>query len=286
MQCTSCDKKAIFSSPKYCKEHFMTYVENLVKDTIKKYKLCKKSDVICVAASGGKDSAALLVILKKLGYKVEALAIDEGIKGYRDASLEDLKKLTGKHDIPLKVVSFEEEVGKPLDDMVKNRYPCSVCGVFRRQLLNKYSKGYAVIATGHNLDDESQAVLMNLMKANTRLLHRTFIRTPDSNGFTVRIKPLAFLTEKQIRAYTLLGGFDISYDECPHVHASLRAQVRDALNDYELAHQGMKSALLEAALYFHKEAKEDIGKCIECGEPSAAQVCRACTLKKEIGGVA
>ena len=218
----------------------MQFVENTVKNTIQEHKLCTKEDKICVAASGGKDSAAVLVIFKKLGFSIEALAVDEGIDGYRDKSLVDLKKLCTDYDIPLRVVSFEEEVGKPLDVLAKDQYPCSVCGVFRRYILNKYAKGYTVIATGHNLDDEAQSVLMNITKANHAMFYRSHVRTPAAKGFVPRIKPLFFLTEKMIMAYTVLLGLQIRYGECPHVPLAMRAKVRDVLNEYELKNPGMK----------------------------------------------
>lgn len=224
MQCTRCDRKAVFSDPALCQEHFVADVEAIVAKTIEEYALCTKDDRICVAASGGKDSAAVLVILKKLGYAIEALAVDEGIAGYRDKSLEDLRKLCTEYDIPLKVVSFEEEVGKPLDVLAQGQHPCSVCGVFRRYLLNKYAQGYDLIATGHNLDDEAQSVLMNIIKANQAMFYRSHVRTPKADGFVPRIKPLFFLSEKRIMAYTLLLGLQVRYGECPHVPLALRAR--------------------------------------------------------------
>jgi len=43
-------------------------IEKKIVDTIKKYKLMKKSDKVVVALSGGKDSTSVIYILKKLGY--------------------------------------------------------------------------------------------------------------------------------------------------------------------------------------------------------------------------
>lgn len=283
MRCEVCEEKAVFSQPARCKEHFCLLVEETVKETIESHRLCSKDDRICVGASGGKDSAALLVILQKLGYHVEALAVDEGIAGYRDRSLEDLRRLCSSHDIPLQIVSFAEMVGRPLDEMVEGRHPCSVCGVFRRYLLNKYAQGFDLVATGHNLDDEAQAVLMNLMKASKGLLERTYLRTPVAEGFVPRIKPLFFLSEKMIMAYVLLQGLEPYFVECPHVYQSLRSQVRDELNAYELDHPGMKRSLVDAALARARNGAAHVfTSCPRCGEPSTSGVCHACLLKDEV----
>lgn len=298
MKCEKCSQTAVFEQPTLCKDHFITYVEETVAKTISEQKLCTKENSVCVAVSGGKDSVSLLVILKKLGFKVTGLAVDEGIEGYRDTALDDLSRIAQKYDVKIRVVSFKEEFGKPLDDVVEGRYPCSICGVFRRYILNKYAKEYDVIATGHNLDDEAQGVLMNLTKANVDLLKRTHIRSPEQKGFVPRIKPFAYLTEKEILAYALLNSFDLHYVECPHMYQSLRDQLRDVLNDYTLQHPGTKEQLLEAGMLWSKKevtAEQQEGHstdllvpsyaqpCPSCGEPSAKEgLCRACVLKKEI----
>ena len=62
-------------------------------ETIINNQLFKEGDKIAVGASGGKDSTVVVHVLNKLNkkykYGVEffMLAVDEGIKGYRDDSL-------------------------------------------------------------------------------------------------------------------------------------------------------------------------------------------------------
>lgn len=283
MLCGVCSRKAVFSSPALCAEHLVSHVHEVAQETIDEHGLCSREDRVCVAASGGKDSVALLLVLKELGYRVEALAVDEGIAGYREHSLADLRRVCEDNGVPLRVVSFEELAGKPLDAMVEGRYPCSVCGVFRRHLLNRYAKGYDVIATGHNLDDEAQSVLMNLVKGNRDLLRRSHLRSPPAEGFTPRIKPFFFLSERMILAYTVVRGLSLRYVECPYATRSLRAQVRDALNRYEQDSPGMKRSLAEAALGVSGAPSPDVfSACPLCGEPSTGGLCRACRLRKEV----
>lgn len=284
MKCDVCEEKAVFSKPSLCKDHFIAHIHTSVEKTIVKHHLCSKDDTICVAVSGGKDSVSLLVILYELGYKVSGLAIDEGIAGYRPKTLVDLKKVCSERNIPLEIVSFKDAIGKDLDDVVKNQHPCSVCGVFRRYLLNVHAEKFDVIATGHNLDDEAQAVLMNLVKGNTDLLLRTHVRTPEQKGFVPRIKPFAFLTEKEILAYAILRGFDLHFVECPYVSESLRDQVRSVLNAQAQKDSSLKLKLFEAGLHYSKKNKGRVHNifCELCGQPSSASVCRACSLKEKL----
>jgi uncharacterized protein (TIGR00269 family) len=283
-----CQERAIINEPATCTSHITEVVENHVRNTITEHNLIHKDERVCVAASGGKDSITLLHILKKNGYVVDALAIDEGIRDYREHTLTHLRTYCEEHNIPLRIVSFADEIGSPLDSMIKNNHPCSVCGVYRRMLLNKHAQEYDVIATGHNLDDESQVVLMNLITANKNLT-RTHIRTPKKEGFTPRIKPLMFTSEKAIRAYTYTNSIDVSYDECPYVKQSLRAKVRDELNTYESHNHGMKQTLVNAALRASIQTTKtrrssDSQECLSCelcGQPSTNNLCRACMMRQE-----
>lgn len=277
MKC-ECGKKAVY--PNYCKEHFIEYFENKVKETIKKYKLLNKKDIVCVAASGGKDSLTVLHILNKFGYNISALAIDEGIKNYRDNTITDLKEFCEERKIPLKIVSFQEFLGKGLDNIVPKikGAPCASCGTARRYLLNKFSKNFDVIATGHNMDDESQAMMMNLLKSNLSLLERQHIKTQDKEGFTVKIKPLYFMKEKEIRAYALLKNFKVSFTECPYVPKSFRRSVQEELNKTP----ELKEPLAKINLKFTKKNNTETKYCKQCGEPSTAEICNFCKLKCKI----
>lgn len=57
-----------------------------------------KGERIAIGASGGKDSTVLAHVLTTLnkryeyGLNLELLSVDEGIVGYRDDSLETVKK--------------------------------------------------------------------------------------------------------------------------------------------------------------------------------------------------
>ncbi len=288
MKCKVCGKKAVYDG--LCKEHFIEYFENKVKETIERFKLFNKNDKIVVAVSGGKDSLVTLYLLKKFGYNVNALAIDEGIKGYREYTLKDLKDFVRKYDIPLKIVSFKEEIGYTLDEMTKklNLIPCSICGVFRRWLLNKYAQDYDVIATGHNMDDEVQSIMMNLLRYQLPILARIGPKTgiKERIGFVPRVKPLYLVTEKEVRLYALLKGFKIKFVECPYARESFRNHVIDFVNSFDDARK-----IKENIIDFHVKRLErlrehylnvELKKCKICHMPSQRDVCKACELRMRL----
>lgn len=263
--------------PDYCKEHFIEYFDSKVLDTIKKYDLIKKGQKICVATSGGKDSLTILHIANKYFGNATALAVDEGIADYREHTIKDLKKFCEERKIPLIIKSYEEIFGKKLDELVPNLdgSPCAACGTIRRYILNKFSKDFDIILTGHNLDDESQAVMMNLLKNNTELMKRQGIATEKREGFTRKVKPLYFMKEREIRAYALLQGWDVSFTECLYVHKSFRHDIQEELNK----NPKMKEGLVKFNLTMQSETNKKTTYCKKCKEPSSHEVCNFCKLK-------
>ena len=285
MDCEKCSSKAIFRNPTLCKDHFINYFEDKVKNTIKEYSLLDKKDKICVAASGGKDSVSLLYILNKLGYDVTALAIDEGITGYRNHTLAFLRNFCDENNIKLVIKSYQKEMGKKLDTVVPKGSPaCHICGTFRRHLLNKYTNNFDKIATGHNLDDECQAVIMNIFKAQTKLLFRQGPITSKIEGFTRKVKPLYLLKEKEIMTYSFLKKLNTPFNECPYAKHSFRFKVRDLINNMEYKKPGVKENIVRKYLDLRvvDENISVLNKCTGCGSPCNGNFCKACRLKEII----
>src|SRR3989344_70420 len=128
MPCKNCLNKPVIkltnNNIQLCKQHFIKYFERKVFNTIRNYKLIEKNDKVGVAVSGGKDSLTVLNILiilknKIRKFEIEAIAIDEGIKDYRDETLENAKKFCNENKIKLHIFSYKEEFGDTLDNFLK-----------------------------------------------------------------------------------------------------------------------------------------------------------------------
>jgi len=284
MHCSLCSQPTVSSIPQLCKHHYSAWFEERVSETIHEWKLFSKRDTVAVACSGGKDSTALLHVLRKLGYDVTAVAVDEGIHPYRDENLTFLKQYCTSNHVPLRVVAFRDLYGDDLDALLarSKELPCTLCGTFRRAALNKAAAGFSVVATGHNADDEAQTVLMNLARANTALFPRGGpVTSSKARGFVRRVKPFYFLTEKQVMVYALLHGLATTWSECPYARQAYRDLVREELNAYAARHPGVQQRVLTHYLAVRDRLRTqptETVPCGECGEPSTSGLCKACRL--------
>ena len=169
--------------------------------------------------------------------------------------------------------------------------PCTICGIFRRYLLNKKSRQLKLtkIATGHNLDDECQSILMNQFKNNIQASARLGPKSGiiDDKKFIPRIKPLYLCSEKEVMAYAFLNRLTDDFTECHNVVHSFRAQVRDMLNGMEQKFPGTKHSIVNSFLEILPMLKKQfkhgsLKTCIKCKEPSAKDVCNACVYLEKL----
>lgn len=299
MRCSYCSREAIYfqrySGKHLCRRHFISFFEKKVRAVIKKYKMIESGDRVAIALSGGKDSVTLTKLLSELydgrrDIEFLAITVDEGIEGYREKTLKVAKEVTKSVGIEHYVARFEDNFSVKLDEMVRvgEKLPCSYCGVFRKYLLNKAAKELSAskLATAHNLDDESQTILMNFINADIDRLAR-LIPQRDQEGLIRRIKPFMEVYEKEVVTYGLLKKYPLIFDECPYSYFPVRAFVRDFIYELERKYPGRKISILRS---FEKlseclritNPQIELNRCNICGEPTSQKLCQACKLVGEL----
>ncbi|PAV07788.1 TIGR00269 family protein [Methanosphaera cuniculi] len=308
--CTQCGNKHIVINRKYngqklCSHCFKESIEKQVLKTIKKQKLITKNDKVLVGLSGGKDSVALLKILNILKEKniieLEAVTIDEGIGGYREEGIRIAKQTAEKLGVKHHIVSFKDKYNFTIDDIMeyqktvdKPQHACTYCGVFRRQIFNQVAREIKAtkLATGHNLDDETQSIMMNYLEGNINNMVRIGYKTESSDErFTQKIKPLRKIPEKEIGLYVVESGFEVHFDGCPYAHESFRMEIGDFIRDATLKHPTIMYSTLNGfekirpaikEQYLKQQTGKPNGTCKKCGEPASQDICKACKFLEEI----
>lgn len=305
-KCWVCGSRAVARIPylglHLCETHFSEYFERRFLETIERMSMVRRGERVAVAVSGGKDSLTLLYLFskyrRKLGVEVIGIAVDEGIKWYRELKLEALKGYAKSWEVELRIESFKARFGFTLDEAVKALMevglvlkPCSICGVLRRYLLNETALkvGADKLATAHNMDDEVQVFLMNLIRANLGSLGREGATTRVVHKALVpRVKPFYFTREKEVAAYALLQGIESPIVECPYVVYSARHVIRRWLNVVEMEDEHVKYrilALKELLSSTSGRVCEGLTTCQVCGMPSSQSICRACLFSSYVRSI-
>jgi uncharacterized protein (TIGR00269 family) len=274
-------------------------IEKIVEKTIKDFGLFTRKHKVAVAASGGKDSTTLLFILKKLGYNITAITVDSVIGNYTKENLENLRGYCKKLDILLKEISFKQEFGYSLcyikSILHSKGYKlnsCTICGVLRRYLINKYAKKWDFdrVATGHNMDDEAQATLMNIFRSDIDRFKRQGpkVGISDSGHFIPRVKPLYFVSEKEIVSYSKKHKFPVVYSRCPCSKEAYRNTMRDFLAVIEKIDGKSIENIVKFTARQVKNMKNEknieIPMCEMCGEASNERICKTCQILNVLKG--
>ncbi|MFB6127707.1 MAG: TIGR00269 family protein [Halolamina sp.] len=317
MECDKCGDDAVthaaYSGLHLCGDHFRRSVEKRVRRRIREDDLLpgdvtpEDPETWVVGLSGGKDSVVLTHILDETfgrdpRVELVALSIHEGIEGYRDESLAACRELTADRDLRHETVSYVEEFDVRMDDVVEDdpegMAPCAYCGVFRRDLLERYAEEYDAdkLLTGHNLDDEAQTALMNVLEGDVAQVAKHFDASlggfadrEDQEAFVPRAKPLRDVPEKEVALYAHLADLPAHITECPHASEAYRGEIRDLLLELEENHPGTRHSILAgyeelarlaAAAYRGDDGDgaDDLGDCERCGATTSGDVCRKCSL--------
>lgn len=316
MDCSKCDHDAVihqaYSGSHLCEQHFTESVDRRVRRRIRKDGLVDGASPEnparwVIGLSGGKDSVVLASILddtfgRDPRIELVGLTIHEGIEGYRDESVEACRELAEILELRHEIVTYAEEFDLRMDEVVQDdpagMAACAYCGVFRRDILERYAENLDadILLTGHNLDDEAQTALMNLFEGNVQQMAKHFdasLAPFDARSdapFVPRAKPLRDVPEKEIALYARLAGLPAHMTECPHASEAYRGEIRDLLLDMEERHPGTRHSIMAgyeeladlATERYKRNTETALDSCERCGATTTRDVCRKCTLVEAV----
>lgn len=259
------------------------------------------TDRIAVAFSGGKDSTVLLSFLVEIQKQfpeseIIAITLDEGIAAAnnRNLSVSVITQLLGVEHI---VSSYQELYSVSMDEVAERaeaigspHSPCAYCGIMRRQGLNILARRIQAdkLALGHNLDDEVQSMVMNLIRGDlTRLARFTPVQQGIQDKLIPRIKPLHQIPENEVALYAQYIG--LPHYQCPCIYGkhSMRTEIRKWLNALEERHPGTKYSLASSITKiigaFQGKEQEAFRECQVCKEPTSRKICTICEHLSRLG---
>ena len=212
-----------------------------VGEAIADYGMISAGDRVMVCLSGGKDSYALLDVLRSIrahapvDFELIAVNLDQRHPGYPEHVLPDYLTALG---IPFKIVVQDTySVVKRL--IPEGRTMCSLCSRLRRGVLYRVAKelGATKIALGHHRDDIVETFFLNLFFRGK--LQAMPAKLVSDDGAHVVIRPLAYVNEADLTEYAKLREFPIiPCDLCGSQATLQRKQVKQMLHAWEKIQPG------------------------------------------------
>jgi len=293
-KCRVCKAPAVIDLPRhnanFCSEHLQQLCRRQVAKAIKDFAMFEPGERVLVAVSGGKDSLAVWDLLVDLGYEADGLYIGLGIGDYSDESGEYAQRFADERGLSLRTISLREDYGYdiPTASRATRRVPCSACGTSKRHLFDAAAVegGYAVVATGHNLDDEAAVLFGNTLRWDVDYLARQLPVLPASERFPRKVKPLVRLTERETAAWCVLRGIDYQVEECPMAAGNRHLGYKETLNQVEARSPGSKASfylnfldnMAPLLAGQRQEVVDGLGWCERCGAPTTSDLCAFCRI--------
>ena len=298
--CDKCKTPSIvlvrYSGAHLCRKHFSEFVEKRVKLELRRQMELKGGARIAVAVSGGKDSTVALHLIHSIlgerkDLKLCAVTVDEGIEGYRASGIPIVADACNSRGIEHIVVSIKDLYGMTIDDIARRCRDlsiCSYCGVLRRGAINRAARDWGAthVATGLNLDDTAQSVLMNFTRGDVERLARLGPHKKVQKGLVPRIQPLRTIPESETTLYAIANGLTFHDLECPHAPEALRNSFRQVVADLEDRYPGTRHSILasydQVLPALEKQFPPSDLRTCACGEPTVSSRCKACELLESV----
>ncbi len=277
-RCRRCREPAVIEvrrhNASFCRPCFLHHVGTQVARAIEDHDMFRPEDRIMVAVSGGKDSLALWDVLLEQGYRATGMYLGLGIGGYSDRSGAAVEAFAGERGAELIHVDLREAYGFdiPTAGTKGSRSTCGVCGLSKRYVFNRIAldRGFDIVATGHNLDDEAATLLGNTLRWSTEYMARQFPVLPAREGMVKKVKPL-------YRISALVAG-------------NTQLRYKDAMNRLEAGSPGTKASFYlgfveRGSKLMGSVPPADLAPCERCGQPTTGRFCAFCRAVAQVKGL-
>lgn len=222
-------------------------MESAIRKALYDYEMLEGASKVAIALSGGKDSLSLLYLLKAIAgrgfpdVEIHAIHVHGAYSCGAGVNIGYLRAICRE----LGVNFISRESHQKLETL-----QCYSCSRERRKLLFEAAKsvGATTIAFGHHRDDNAQTILMNMLHkaefcGNLPKLHM------QNFGVTI-IRPLAYLSEDDIRNFAKMHGFARVMCRCPVGQDSMRRKVDDLLKEIEVLYPNARENITRAGLFY------------------------------------
>jgi tRNA 2-thiocytidine biosynthesis protein TtcA len=222
-------------------------IKRLMGKAIHNHKMIEDDDHLLVAVSGGKDSLALLWLLRErikripIEYKITAVHVDPG---FGAPSANQLESFLSFHDFQYRII--QSDIGPKAHGPENRENPCFLCSRLRRKLLFKLAAEMKCnrIAFGHHKDDVIETFFLNLFYGASVSTMQP-VQELFGGEMTV-LRPLYLVDEDLVRRYAKSMGWPRIELGCPTAGSSKREDIKNMLQTFYRSNKKIKGNIFHA----------------------------------------
>ncbi len=209
--------------------------------------MIRDGDHVMVAVSGGKDSLALLWLLRErikripIEYRLTAVHVDPGFGADSAAGMEAFFL---EYGFEFRVI--RSDIGPRAHGPGNRENPCFLCSRLRRKLLFESASelGCNRIAMGHHKDDIIETFFLNVFYgasvSTMQPVQELF------GGKLTLVRPLFMVDEDLVQRYTKSMDWSEIDLGCPTAGSSKRQELKDMLNGFYRSNKKIKGNIFHA----------------------------------------
>ena len=234
---------------KYDSNKLHKRLRRLVGTAITDFNMVEAGDRVMVCLSGGKDSYALLDILRNLQihaplkFELIAVNLDQKQPGFPEHILPEYLTKIG---VPFRII--EQDTYSVVKRIIpEGKTTCSLCSRLRRGALYRVASeiGATKIALGHHRDDILETLFLNLFYGGK--LKAMSPKLINDSGQNIVIRPLAYCKEKDLEAYADAEEFPIIPCNLCGSQKNLQRQViKDMMQEWDKKFPGRLETMFTA----------------------------------------
>lgn len=219
-----------------------------MRRAINDYDMICDNDKIAVGVSGGKDSLALLTLLKAYrrfsehSFELVGVTVD---MGFAENAYDPIKRYCDELDVEYRVV--KTDIAEIIFDVRKEKNPCSLCAKMRRGALNNEitSMGFHKLALGHHLNDVVETFMLSLFYEGR--LNTFQPKSYMSRSDVTLIRPMIYIDERDITGFA--KNLPVVRNSCPADKHTEREHMKEILKILSKDNPGVTEKFANAIMH-------------------------------------